>query len=70
MKQLEDFYPPDYQAKKLLTKPYIGTKNVPIPLALKVFLNETKPHMFLSLKKEWQEQWMISAYDKEHNAKN
>lgn len=70
VQQLEDSYPPVYRATKLLIKTYGSTKKELIPLALKVFLNETKAHMFLSLEGEWQEHWLISACEEEQNAKN
>lgn len=70
MQQLEDSYPPVYRATKLLIKTYGSTKKELISLALKVFLNETNAHMFLSLEVEWQEQWLISACEEEQNAKN
>lgn len=53
VQQLEDSYPPVYRATKLLIKTYGSTKKELIPLALKVFLNETKARMFLSLEGEW-----------------
>lgn len=52
VQQLEDSYPPVYRATKLLIKTYGSTKKELIPLALKVFLNETKARMFLSLEGE------------------
>lgn len=53
VQQLEDSYPPVYRATKLLIKTYSSIKKELIPLALKVFLNETKARMFLSLEGEW-----------------
>lgn len=68
--QLEDSYPPVHRATKLLIKTYGSTKKELIPLALKVFLNETKAHIFLSLEGEWQERWLISACEEERNSQS
>lgn len=68
--QLENSYPPVHRATKLLIKTYGSTKKELIPLALKVFLNETKAHMFSSLEGEWQEQWLISACEEERNSQS
>lgn len=57
----EQHMPPVHHATKLLIKKYGNTKKELIPLALKVFLDETKAHMFLSLEGKWQEQWLVSV---------
>lgn len=70
IQRLEDFYPPVHRATKLLIKTYGTTKKDLIPMALKVFLDETKAHMFLSLEGEWQEQWLISVCEEARENKN
>ncbi len=62
--------PPVYLATKLLTKKYSNTKKDFLPLALKVFLDETKAHMFFSLEGEWQEQWLVSVCEEVREGKN
>lgn len=57
----EQHMPPIHHATKLLIKKCGNTKKELIPLALKVFLDETKAHMFLSLEGKWPEQWLVSV---------
>lgn len=70
MQQLEDFYPSVYRPTKLLIKTYSTTKKDLILLAVKVFLHETKVHMFLNLEGEWQKQWLIFIYKEARENKN
>ncbi|MCJ1344678.1 hypothetical protein MMC31_002881 [Peltigera leucophlebia] len=66
----EQHMPPVHHATKLLIKKYGNTKKELIPWALKVFLDETKAHMFLSLEGEWQEQWLVSVCEEVREGKN
>lgn len=61
---------PVHHATKLLIKKYGNAKKELIPLALKVFLDETKAHMFLSLEGKWQEQWPVSVCEEIREGKN
>ncbi len=61
---------PVYHATKLLIKKYSNTEKELIPLALKVFPDETKAHMFLSLEGEWNEQWLVSVCEEVRKGKN
>lgn len=68
--QLDDSYPPIYHTTKLLIKTYGSTKKELIPLTLKVFLNEIKAHIFLSLEGKWQKQWLISSCEEKRNSQS
>ena len=68
--QLENSYPSVHCTPQPLIKTYGSTKKELILLALKVFSNEIKAYVFLSLEEEWQEQWLISTYEEERNSQS
>lgn len=59
-----------YYAIKLLIKKYSIIKKDLIALALEVFLDKTKVHVFLNLEEEWQKEWLIFICEEVCKAKN